>query len=153
MPTLDDVYRKFGEVAEAGQLLETELGNILLSVGIVDERLLDEPDATRASSLFGRINRQTLGQLIKSLNRSTDSLAHLDAVLARALIERNRLSHSFYRQHNFRRNSEGGRDLMMKDLEAIHEKVLEAYKAVMLLSGIDLDKLTMDALPTRHVPL
>jgi len=42
---------------------------------------------------------------------------------------------------------------MMKDLEAIHEKVLEAYKAVMLLSGIDLDKLTMDALPTRHVPL
>ena len=26
MPTLDDVYRKFGEASEAAQLLETELG-------------------------------------------------------------------------------------------------------------------------------
>lgn len=30
MPTLDEVYRKFGEVAEAAQLLETELGTIRL---------------------------------------------------------------------------------------------------------------------------
>jgi hypothetical protein len=29
MPTLDDVFRKFGETAEAAQLLETELGNLL----------------------------------------------------------------------------------------------------------------------------
>jgi hypothetical protein len=26
MPSLDDVYRKFGEAAEAAQLVETELG-------------------------------------------------------------------------------------------------------------------------------
>ena len=32
MPNLDDVYRKFGETSEAAQLLETELGNILLFV-------------------------------------------------------------------------------------------------------------------------
>ena len=33
MPTLDDVYRKFGETAEAAQLLETDLGTIALMIG------------------------------------------------------------------------------------------------------------------------
>jgi hypothetical protein len=39
MPTLDDVYRKFGEVSEAAQLVETELGSMLLFFGAVDEGL------------------------------------------------------------------------------------------------------------------
>ena len=29
VPSLDDVYRKFGDISEAVQLLETELGNVL----------------------------------------------------------------------------------------------------------------------------
>lgn len=153
MPTLDEVYRKFGETSETAQLLETELANLLLKVGAVEANLLDQPDPTRASSLLRSINRQTLGQLLTSLNRSTDSLAHLQALLLQALAERNRLSHSFYRQHNFRRNSEEGRALMLKDLRAIDNVLLDAYKAVMLLSGVDLDKPTIDPLPTRHVPI
>jgi hypothetical protein len=32
MSTLNDVYQKFGEVSEAAQLLETELGTLLLSI-------------------------------------------------------------------------------------------------------------------------
>jgi len=32
---------------------------------------------------------------------------------------------------------------MMDDLESIHKVVLDAYKAVMLLSGIDLDKIVI----------
>jgi hypothetical protein len=35
MPTLNEVYRKFGEVAEAAQLLETELGNMLIAEHMV----------------------------------------------------------------------------------------------------------------------
>jgi hypothetical protein len=151
MPTLDDVYRKFGEASEAAQLLETELGNILLAAGLV-EADLTQPDRTRA--YLEHISRATLGQLLTSLkSRSTDSIAQLEALLARALTERNRLSHSFYRQHNFRRNSEDGRAVMMRDLEAIHSALLDAYKAVMLLSGVDLDKTTVGNLPTRPLPL
>ena len=30
MPTLDEVYRKFGEASEAAQLVETDLGNLFL---------------------------------------------------------------------------------------------------------------------------
>ena len=44
---------------------------------------------------------------------------------------------------------------MLDDLKLIHGTVLAAYKAVMLLSGVDLDALD-DAkveLPTRHVSI
>lgn len=36
MPTLDDVYCKFGFASEAAQLLETELGNMLLIAGATE---------------------------------------------------------------------------------------------------------------------
>jgi len=153
VPTIDDVYRKFGEASEAAQLFETELGNVLIKIGAVEENLLDKPNPDRASELIKKINRQTLGQLLKNVNSSTESVGHLETLLSRALAERNRLSHSFYRRHNFRRNSEEGRALMLNDLESIHDTLLEAYKAVMLLSGIDLDGLHINQLPTRHVPI
>lgn len=41
---------------------------------------------------------------------------------------------------------------MLKDLESIHDTLLEAYKAVMLVSGIDLDATVIDRLPSCHVP-
>jgi hypothetical protein len=153
VPTLDDVYRKFGETSEAAQLLETELGNILILIGATEANLFDDPNPERASDLFKKITRQTLGQLLKNVRSSTETVGHLEALLSRALAERNRLSHSFYRHHNFRRNSDEGRALMFKDLESIHDTLLEAYKAVMLLSGIDLDSAVLDQLPTRRLPI
>jgi len=153
VPSLDDVYRKFGEASEAAQLLETELGNILLMVDAVDQNLIKQPDEKTATALYNSINRQTLGQLFKSLKTSSESVDHLEEMLVRALKARNRLAHSFYRQHNFRRNSEDGHAKMLKDLEQIHNDLLEAYKAVMRLSGVDLDKIVLDRLPTGHVPI
>jgi hypothetical protein len=59
--------------------------------------------------------------------------------------------------NNLRRNSENGRAIMMKDLEVMHEKLLKAYKAVMLVSGVDLEKLVAERsdspLPTEHLPI
>lgn len=74
MPSLDDVYRKFGVASEAAQLLEIELGNILIFAGAVDQNLIDEPNEKRAMTLFKKINRQTLGQLLKSLKSSSESV-------------------------------------------------------------------------------
>lgn len=141
MPTLNDVYRKFGEAAEAAQLLETELGTMLLLSRGAEHDLFTEPNPELASDLYSTINRHTLGQLIKRLDRTPQSLDALETLFSKALQERNRLSHSFYRQHNFRRNSDEGRAIMLKDIESIHETLLRAYKAVMLLSGVDLDAL------------
>jgi hypothetical protein len=142
MPSLDDVYRKFGETAEAAQLLETELGNTLMMARCIEEGLLEASNPARAGEILDSVNRHTLGQLLKKINNHTQSLAR---------DERNRLSHSFYREHNFRRNSEEGREVMLQDLEAIHSVLLNAYKAVMLLNGIDLDAVSEIELPTRHV--
>jgi hypothetical protein len=157
VPTLDDVYRKFGETAEAAQILETELGTILLEVRGTDEELHTKPDPTRASELYRTINRHTLGQLVKTLNNRTQPVDGLEQLLSKALRSRNRLFHSFYLKHNLRRNSDEGRARMLKDLESIHAALLDAYKAVLLLNGIDLDaladELTDAALPTGHLPI
>lgn len=40
MTNLDDVYRKFGETAEVTQLLETQLGNLLLEIKVTEEDLI-----------------------------------------------------------------------------------------------------------------
>ena len=144
MPTLDDVYRKFGEVAEAGQLLETDLGTALLFLGAVEDGTITpalEVDSERASALLRRINRQTLGSLVNNCKRLSNEIRQLEPLLLDALDERNRLAHSFYRQHNLRRNSEGGRAIMLRDLESMHETIIAAYKALNRLMGVDLDAL------------
>ena len=155
MATLDDVYRKYGETSEAAQLLETQLGNLLLAHEYIDAGLLEDPD--RATAIYRRITKQTLGRLIRSLSSITDSNVDLNKLFRGALASRNRLSHSFFLQHNFRRNSDQGRDVMLRDLEVIHDILLEAYDAVLLLSGVDLEKLVAEhgdsALPTGHLPI
>ncbi len=153
MNSLDDVYKKFGEVAEAAQLLETEVGNIVLTAGLVEEDLIGKPNKELAAAILKRINRQTLGQLLRSESSPINSAPDLEALFLRSLNERNRLAHSFYRQHNFRRNSDEGRAIMLADLEQIHATLLDAFNAVLLLSGFDLEAASAQALPTKHIPI
>jgi len=102
LPSLDDVYRRFGEVSEAAQLLETELGTLLLWEQCVEEDLPGQ-DGKRPTDIMRGINRQTLGSLIRNAKGPSHSVEGIADLLERALGERNRLSHSFYRRHNFRR--------------------------------------------------
>jgi hypothetical protein len=154
MAELEDVYCKFGFTAEAAQLLETQLGNLLLHHRAVEEGLIGGNNPDRARVVWDFVDRQTLGQLLNSLNTHTQSLDALNSLLLTALTERNRLFHSFYRSHNLRRNSEEGRLIMLQDLENIHTALLDAYKAVLLLDGIDLDAMTeLGDLPTGHLPI
>jgi hypothetical protein len=153
MPTLDDVYRKFGETAEAAQLLETELGNLLLSFGAFEEDLLTGTNPSRAADFVSEIDASTLGRLLSRLRSKTRLPDDLEPLLSEALEQRNRLSHSYYRRHNFRRNSEEGRATMLNDLKSIHESLIRAYKAVMLLSGINLDSIAPIPAPNLHLPI
>jgi hypothetical protein len=149
MPSLDDVYCKFGFVAEAAQLIETELGTALLFYDIVDAELISHEtlkvtDRVAAQEIAARIDRQTFGQLLKNNKKYRGELDALEPLLSDALDARNRLSHHFYREHNLRRNTDAGREIMMADLEAMHTVLLAAYKALMLLSGTDLDKMAAE---------
>lgn len=157
MATLDDVYRKYGEASEAAQLLETELGNLLLAHECSDAGLLKDSDPDMATAIYRQITKLTLGRLIGSLGSIRDSNVDVHRQLRGALASRNRLAHSFFLQHNFRRNSDHGRDVMIRDLETIHEQLLEAYMAVLFLSGVDLERLVAEqgdsALPSSHLPI
>jgi len=155
MATLDEVYRKFGEASEAAQLLETELGTLLLKSKFTDAGLVESPDPTAATKIYRRVSKQTLGTLIRSLGTTVDGIDETGKQLADALDSRNRLAHTFYLEHNNRRNSDSGRDVMLRDLESIHEDMLAAYKSVLRLTGIDLERLVRERvgepLPTGHL--
>ena len=157
MATRDDVYRKFGEASEAAQLLETELGTLLVMHKCIEASLLEYPDSEKATGIYKQITRKTLGQLIRSIGTTVDSIGSLEELLKNALAARNRLAHNYFLQHNLRINSDDGRDVMLLDLETIHNDLLNAYKAAMLLSGYDLDKIVagsnMIRLPTGHLPI
>jgi hypothetical protein len=152
MANLDDVYRKFGETAEAAQLLETELGNILLIKEGSEIGLFEDQDEELARNILRKIERSTLGALLKSIEKKVGGPEVTKTIFEKALSERNRLSHSFYREHNFRRNSPEGCEIMLQDLEKIHEAILDAYKITLALSGIDVESLDLP-LPTKHVPI
>lgn len=139
MATREEVYQKFGMAAEAAQLLETELGTLLLTFRGAEEGLFfgDKPHLAR--EVLNQIDRSTLGRLLKQIGSRTDSPEIVEAFFANALSERNRLAHSFYRQHGVGINTPEGRDLMLQDLEKLHTVILDAYKAALLLSGIDLN--------------
>lgn len=149
---LNDVYCKFGEVSEAAQLLETELGNILLAKRGAECALFSVEDSALAREILDGINRSTLGRLFNQLGSVVTTEEELECLLGDALAARNRLAHLFYREHNFRRNSPEGQEIMIADLEELHETIINAYKAVMMLSGIDLDKIEIEP-PTKHLPI
>src|SRR5437667_9553579 len=106
-PTLDDVYRKFGETSEAAQLLETELGTLLIIEQATEEGLIGG-DGVRATEIMLSLNRNTLGGLFRKA-KSGQSVEEIEWLLEAALKSRNRLMHSFYRKHNFRKFSAEGR--------------------------------------------
>jgi len=141
MPTIEDVYQKFGFVSEAAQLLELELGTILFHNHAIEKKLFEEPNPELATKLLEKVNKQTLGRLINNAKIKVESLEEIESLLFAALKERNRLAHSFYWEHNFRLRAEddAGREIMFEDLERMHDIILNAYKAVMMISGIDLE--------------
>jgi len=152
MPSLDDVYRKFGEVSEAAQLLETQLGNILLLARGNEQDLFTAQNPELARRILDGINKSTLGQLLKQLHPVMGSEQDLERLLVEALDARNRLAHTYYREHNLRRNTEEGRAIMITDLESLHGTLIEAYRAALTLSGVDLDAVDI-ARPKRHLPI
>ena len=153
MAERDQLYQKFGEVSEAAQLLETELGNMLLEISAGKHGLFVNPDKAKATELLKEINKSTLGKLIRNYNpansASSDDLCNL---LEEALSARNTLSHSFFRNHNLRINSKEGRDLMISDLEVLYKKIFEAYVKLLVIQGIDLHKLSIGSV-TGHLPI
>ena len=67
MSSLADVHQKFGEASETAQLLETELGNILLAIEGRESGLFFGDRQEEAAEILRGINKSTLGQLFRKL--------------------------------------------------------------------------------------
>lgn len=128
MAARDELYAKFGITAEAAQLFETELGTLLLCAWGLESGWHVVPDGASGRDLLHEIDRSTLGGLLTKLKRHVEIDDDLSARFASALAARNRLSHGFYERHNLKIQTDEGRDVMMADLEALHDELFTAWQ-------------------------
>lgn len=136
MATRDELYAKFGMTAEAAQLLETELGTLLLVASGLEHGLHVKPDRMKALKHLRDVDQRTLGQLLGKLKEYYKFDEALIAQFDLALTARNRLNHGFYERHNYAIQSDEGRDAMVADLEALHQKLFEAWKVADTMTTI-----------------
>ena len=127
MATRDDIYRKFGITAEAAQLLETELGTLLMACHGLKKEVWKDGKKREANEIYRKIDKSTLGMIISQVKQNVSIEENTESKLAEALRIRNKLFHSFCWSHNFKIETNEGRDEMMLDLEEMHEKLSHAY--------------------------
>jgi hypothetical protein len=137
--TRKELYAKFGITAEAAQLFETELGTLLLCARGLENGWHVVPDGASGRDLLRNIDKSTLGGLLSKLKQHVEFDDHLSARFASALSARNRLNHGFYERHNFKIQTDGGRDKMMADLEALHDELFGAWQLVSAMTSLASD--------------
>lgn len=71
---------------------------------------------------------------------------NIETTLAEDLKIRNELIHSFYWKHNFKIESDEGRDVMMEDLENMHITLLNAYQLSQGMAGVMMN-IVMEIVP------
>ena len=135
MATREELYAKFGITAEAAQLFETELGTLLLSVNAIENGWHVTPDPVNARKALDQIEAQTLGRLLGVLKGKVAFDEHLVERFASALKARNRLNHGFYQRHNFKIQTDEGRDVMIADLEELHEELFQVWRMALALTA------------------
>ena len=136
MASRDELYAKFGITAEAAQLFETDLGSLLFGVRALQNGWCVTPSGDEARALIAEIDLSTLGKLLTTLKRYATFEVGLDDRFRSALKARNQLFHGFYERHNFKINSDTGRDEMIADLEALHEELFSAWRLASAASEI-----------------
>jgi hypothetical protein len=147
----DEVYAKFGITAEAAQLFETELGTLLLCARGLELGWYVVPDGTSAQDLLREIDRSTLGRLPSKLKRHVGLDDELLARFSSALGARNRLNHGFYERHNFKIQTDEGRDEMMSDLEELHTELFGAWQLASAMSSLASDVITRERARGDHI--
>jgi hypothetical protein len=136
MATREELYAKFGITAEAAQLFETELGTFLLQLRGMEKGWHIAPDGEQARILFDQVDQSTLGSLLGRLKKHARFDGDLEGQLSSALKARNQLIHGFYERHNFKIQTNEGRDEMIADLERLHTELFQAWQRASAMTTI-----------------
>lgn len=150
MATREELYAKFGITAEAAQLFETELGTLLLCARGLERGWHVVPDGESARDLLSEIDRSTLGALLSKLKKYVELDGDLLARFSSALGARNRLNHGFYERHNFKIQTDEGRDEMMTDLELLHDELFGAWQIATVMTSLASDASMRERLRSGH---
>ena len=123
-----ELYAKYGIAAEAAQLFETELSTMLLCLRALENDWHIVPDPQRAGAALREIDQKTLGRLIRDLRPYMNLDEVTEARFVSALDARNKLIHGFFERHNFKIQTDDGRNEMLADLEGLHEQLFQAWQ-------------------------
>ncbi|HUA68338.1 MAG TPA: hypothetical protein VMA13_07295, partial [Candidatus Saccharimonadales bacterium] len=104
----------------------------------LENRFWDKSKCLEATQALQEINESTLGRVLQRVKEKSQVSAELETALREGLKIRNRLFHSFYRDHDMRIQTDEGRDLMMADLEDMHQKLFHAYQLAGAMSSLAL---------------
>ena len=118
-PDFDDPkepYAFFGLAANAAQLLEQSLINLVVAVHMANSELLTQQVALR---LFAQMESKTFGQLLKAARELIDIPTDLEERLRLALDKRNYLTHGFFRAHDENLMSDSGRRTIIVELSEL----------------------------------
>jgi hypothetical protein len=116
MASRDDVHWKFGITAKSAQLLETSLGTLLLGVEGSQKgwHALPQPEKAAADA---RAHREKHARnVLKKLQELAAFEGDFPGLFLSALKTRNRLMHGFYERHNFKIQTDEGRDVRRRSL-------------------------------------
>lgn len=143
-PDFDDpkeIYAFFGLAVYSANLLESSFINwtVALRLGTIEGATCQDFDY-----LFDYFETRTLGQLLKATHLLAAIPDGVDLVLRRALSERNRLVHHFFREHAANATHPAGRKTMLDDLISMIELfdhadalVTPVYQSLWKVLGID----------------
>ena len=132
-------------------MFETELGTLLLCAWGLELGCYVVRDGTSAQDLLREIDRSTLGRLLSKLKRHVGLDDELLARFSSALGARNRLNHGFYERHNFKIQTDEGRDEMMSDLEELHTELFGAWQLARAMSSLASDVITRERARGDHI--
>lgn len=119
IPDYDDpkeIYAYFGLAAFAANLLESSLINWTVALRLGNLSGTKRQDFETA---FGHFEKRTLGQLLRATRELTAVPTDLDSVLTKALSERNRLIHHFFREHAVNATHPAGQKVIIGELSSM----------------------------------
>ena len=131
------VYAHFGLAVYSSQVLEHGLANAMLIFQLVPRAAaVAKPSSwpSRVDSFIEEQFQETLGRLIRKLQKVASVPSHLEQLLARALERRNWLSHHYFRERATEFLSAAGRDTMIAELEEAQALFQEADAALEAVS-------------------
>ena len=152
---INKVYAHFGKAAHEAQLLELEVGNVILNIilSLKKNQKLTAEEQQSFQKIMDDINKSTLGKLFNHIkqiyNLDKDVISPITSILDKTNEKRTYLIHRFFAFHNFAIFSSNARQEMIEELISLTKEfqagrylVTIIEKELIKMLGINFSHLT-----------